>query len=89
MTDSPGARPGDLTAGQRAGLHAAAVHPHGHLPPPVLVHDLVGLVGLGLAEPLASQPPGMYARSPRCLITTRGLERVAREPRPRLILVSG
>ncbi|MFF8994015.1 DUF6884 domain-containing protein [Streptomyces sp. NPDC014983] len=87
MTASPVRRQETLTPGQRAGLHAAARHPHGYLPPSVVVRDLVGLVGLGLAEPLERQPDGAHTRSPRCRITARGVRRVAREPRPRLILV--
>ncbi|MFE1190062.1 DUF6884 domain-containing protein [[Kitasatospora] papulosa] len=84
MTEPPG---GDLTAGQRAGLHAAALHPDGHLPPRVPVRDLVDLVARGLADPLPRQPCGAHARSPRCLITNRGRERAVHEPRPQLILV--
>lgn len=84
MTQSPTAA---LTAGQRAGLNAAARHSRGHLPPCVLVRDLVRLVDLGLAEPVARQPDGVHTRSPRCLITGRGQERAAREPSPKLILV--
>lgn len=83
----PARHQGKLTAGQRAGLHAAVVHPRGHLPPSVPVRDLISLVDLGLAEPVARQPAGMHARSPRCLITRQGRERTAHEPRTRLILV--
>ncbi|MGW2686375.1 DUF6884 domain-containing protein [Streptomyces sp. NPDC001414] len=82
-----GSRAADLTTGQRAGLHAAVRHPRGHLPPAVLVHDLVGLVERRLAEPVPRQPEGAHTRSPRCLITDRGRERAAHEPNPRLILV--
>ncbi|MFJ2217821.1 hypothetical protein ACIQVO_36615 [Streptomyces sp. NPDC101062] len=76
-----------LTAGQRAALHAAVRHRDGHLPPSVLIRDLVGLVRLGLAEPVSRQPEGAHARSPRCVITSRGRESAAHEPNSQLILV--
>ncbi|WP_217223137.1 DUF6884 domain-containing protein [Streptomyces anulatus] len=84
MTETPS---GSLTTLQRAGLHAAALHSGGHLPPCVPIADLVGLVARGLADPVPRQPDGAFTRSPRCLISGRGREHAAREPHPQLILV--
>ncbi|MEO3976804.1 DUF6884 domain-containing protein [Streptomyces sp. CAU 1734] len=75
---------------QRAGLHAAAVHSEGHLPPSVPAPDVRALVGLGLIRSLSGAVPagpGPLTRAARHRITGVGLRRARQEQLPQVLVV--
>ncbi|MFE6272261.1 DUF6884 domain-containing protein [Streptomyces goshikiensis] len=78
-----------LSWGQRAALHAGAVHPAGHIPAAASEHDLLLLESLGLIEPIIPGPS--YGRGlalvPRWVLSTAGRSRATLTPRPQLIVV--
>lgn len=79
-----------LSARQRAGLHAAAVHAEGHLPPSVPDSEVHELAEQGLVEPIAANAAdrfGPLARAPRFHITGRGRDRTRTEPLPQVLIV--
>ncbi|MFF9785702.1 DUF6884 domain-containing protein [Streptomyces nigrescens] len=80
-----------LSTFQRAGLHAAAMHSEGHVPPSLAEGDLHQLSELGLIAPLAPRVPrpphGPLARGPRYRITSAGRSRARFEPLPQVLLV--
>ncbi|MCX4826540.1 hypothetical protein OG883_43670 [Streptomyces sp. NBC_01142] len=79
-----------LSAPQRAGLHAAAVHAEGHVPPSLPVAEVHRLAALGLVEVLATDAHprfGPLTRAPRHRITGAGRRRARWEPLPQVLLV--
>ncbi|MFD7554191.1 DUF6884 domain-containing protein [Streptomyces sp. NPDC059835] len=78
-----------LSWGQRAALHAAAVHPAWHIPAAAAEDDLQILESLGLIEPITPGPS--YGRglalTPRWVLSSAGRNRVTLTPRPQLIVV--
>ncbi|MFE7485056.1 DUF6884 domain-containing protein [Streptomyces sp. NPDC057552] len=75
---------------QRAGLHAAAVHAEGHVPPSVPDPEVQELGELGLVETIdagGSDRFGPLSRAPRFRITSRGRDRVRAEPLPKVLVV--
>ncbi|GGU49461.1 DUF6884 domain-containing protein [Streptomyces violascens] len=84
------ARASQLSASQRAGLHAAAVHGEGHIPACLPANEARQLAELGLIEALgACLDPrfGPLTRAPSYRITRAGRSRARREPLPQVLLV--
>ncbi|MFG2210541.1 DUF6884 domain-containing protein [Streptomyces sp. NPDC048638] len=87
---SAAANQAPLGASQRAGLHAAAVHREGHVPPSLPDSEARQLAELGLIEVLGAVPEarfGPLTRAARYAITGAGRSRARREPLPRVLLV--
>lgn len=79
-----------LTAPQRAGLHTAAVHAEGHVPPSLPDAEVRGLAELGLVEMLGAATAdrfGPLTRAARCAITDAGRSRARFEPLPQVLVV--
>ncbi|MFJ4700571.1 DUF6884 domain-containing protein [Streptomyces sp. NPDC088768] len=75
---------------QRAGLHAAAVHAEGHVPPSIPDPEVQELSELGLVETIAAAGAdrfGPLSRAPRFRITSHGRDRARAEPLPKLWVV--
>ncbi|MER8119107.1 DUF6884 domain-containing protein [Streptomyces sp. NPDC094031] len=84
------AEPAPISDRQRAGLHAAAVHAQGHVPPSVPDPEVRELGEAGLIETIAAAGTarfGPLSRAPRFRITSRGRDRLRAEPLPEILVV--